>query len=172
MYTLKKVSPRTHFFYNTLILGIYLLLNYHYTGNPFKFLEYQRTFWTHSFAYFGEGLQELCSKLFVNYIVLKEKITFYGPQIISFAFSALLMAICCKRHESAYTMYYVAYFIMVTSDMWYMSGGRFMLVIIPLYIMLAEKIKNNNLLIVGCMTLSTLLYAIYSTYYFANWDIY
>ena len=153
-------------------LGVYLLLNYHYTGNPFKFLEYQRTYWTHSFAYFGVGLQDLFKNIFANYNELKAKITFYGPQAISFAFSALLMALCCKKHKSAYTMYYVAYFIMVTSDMWYMSGGRFMLVIIPLYIMLAEKIKNNNLLIVVCITLSTLLYAIYSTYYFANYYIY
>lgn len=152
-------------------LLVYLALNYYYSGDCFKFFEYQNVYWNHSFCYFGQGLQKIWNEILGDYRTLLEKVIFFGPQALSFTFSALLMLICCRRHRCVYTLYYVAYFIIVTSDTWYMSGARFMMVVVPLYIMLAEKIKNNDVFSYGLISISTMLYGIYSTLYFAGYGI-
>lgn len=153
-------------------LAVYLVLNYHYTGDCFKFLEYQHTYWYHSFCYFGKGMQNYWNEVLTNGRTLNLKFEMFIPQAVSYTFSALLMFLCCRNHRSLYTLYYVAYFIVVTSDTWQTSGARFMVVAIPLYIMLANLVKKRDLLALSLIIISTALYGIYSTMYLAGKFIY
>ncbi len=152
-------------------LIIYLAINYYYTGDCFKFLEYQHDFWYHSFCYFGQGLQNVWGEVLGDYRTLAEKADTYVPQALSYTFSALLLLICCRRHRSVYTLYYAMYFIISASNDWILSGARYTLVTLPLYIMLAERVQKNDLLALGLIVTSTILYGIYSTMYIAYHSI-
>lgn len=153
-------------------LVVYLALNYYYTGDCFKFLEYQHINWSHEICYFGKGMQNIWNEVLSGDRSLINVLEMFGPQALSYTFSAILMLICCRRHRSAYTLYYAIYFIIVSSDIWQTSGSRFMLVILPLYIMLAERVKKNNLLTIGLISISSILYAIYSTMHLYGYYIY
>lgn len=152
-------------------LIIYLILNYYYTGNCFKFLEYQYTFWHHSFCYFGQGIQNICKLAFSNSRSLIEIISLFLPQALSYIFSIILLLTCCKRHRSVYTFYYLTYFIITTSNVWIISGARYTIVVLPLYIMLSERLKNHDLITLSLIVTSVLLYGIYSTMYLGGFPI-
>lgn len=152
-------------------LLVYLALNYYYTGDCFMFLEYQSKGWTHESCYFGEGLRIVFSQLSSDYWSITLKTELFGQEALSLIFSAVLMLICCRRHRSLYTLYYAFYFILICSNTWLLSGSRYILVCVPLYIMLAERVKKHDLLSLGLMIISMSLYAVYNTMYIAGCQI-
>lgn len=149
-------------------LIIYLLVNYYYTGDWFKFMEYQHTKWLHEFCYFGKGLEIIWEKVLLENNTMNHKLVWFAPQALTFSISAILIAMSCKKHRSVYTLYSIVYFVIVTSDTRYMSGCRFMLVLFPLYIMYADYLKDNKFLTMISIMISIIFYITFSYIYFCG----
>jgi hypothetical protein len=150
---------------------VYLMINYHYTGDCFKFMEYQQKFWFHTSCYFGKGIQNMWNDVLSTGRDWRSKLDLFIPQSFSYTFAALLMLLCCRRHKSQYSLYFAAYFILNTGITWSMSGARYASLAIPMYIMLAELTENNDLAKFAVIALSAALYGIYSTMYFGGYQI-
>ncbi len=150
---------------------MYLLINYYYTGSCFSFMEYQQKFWLHTSCYFGKGISNMWNEFTSETRSLISKMDLFAPQMISYLFSAIIMLAGCRRHKSAYTLYFAAYFILNTGITWSMSGARYAALAIPLYIILAELTENKEYLKFGTVAIFAVLHGIYSTMYLAGHQI-
>lgn len=150
---------------------IYLMINYRYTGDCFKFMEYQQRFWLHTSCYFGQGIQTMWNDTLSSGRDWISKADLFMPQTLSYTFAALLMLLCCRRHKSSYVLYYAAYFIFNTGITWSMSGARYAALALPLYIMLAERTEKSRAVSLGIVVLSAMLHAVYFTMYLAGHQI-
>ncbi|MDD6763051.1 MAG: glycosyltransferase family 39 protein [Clostridiales bacterium] len=150
---------------------VYLLINYRYTGNPFKFMEYQQKFWHHTSCYFGKGLQTMWNDTLSSGRNWISKMDLFIPQTAAYTIEAIIIAIFCYRHRSVYTIYFIAYFILNTGITWSMSGARYAALNIPFYIIIAEITEKNEKLQIGFILSSAMLFGIYGTMYLAGHQI-
>lgn len=150
---------------------VYLALNYRYTGNPFAFMEYQKTIWQHENCYFGQGIANIFSGLFpMNDPVRVFSILLpFASMLIS---SAVLVIYGLRRNRTMYSAFAIIYTVVICSLTWVPSGARYMTCNVPLFIILAdfaERHKKADTLIVA---LFALLQGMYFIAYVNNMQIF
>lgn len=150
---------------------IYLLINYYYTGDFLKFMEYQQKFWLHTSCYFGKGIQNMWNDSLSGGRNLVSKLELFWPQTFSYTIAALIMLLLSHRHKSSYTLYFAAYFIFNTAITWSMSGARYEALALPLYVMLAEATEKKKYASTLIIISSAMLQGIYLTMYLSGRQI-
>ncbi|MCR5608545.1 MAG: glycosyltransferase family 39 protein [Lachnospiraceae bacterium] len=147
---------------------IYLLINYKVTGDPFKFLEYQKAIWNQEAQWFGKTVSQLYDKTFSADNIGFTRVTIWAPEFFIFIiFLALIVYGVGKVHDK-YMIFMLAYLIMNYLPAWLLSAGRYMTVAIPAFIVMAvfsEKYKKAHEWIIVC---NTLLFCMY-LYGFLTW---
>ncbi|MCL2014948.1 MAG: glycosyltransferase family 39 protein [Defluviitaleaceae bacterium] len=118
---------------------IYLLINWYISGNPLQFLEYQRTNWSQEAQYFGVTIAEQFAHLYGfndNFAL----VTFIGNLT---AFFVALWAVCYavtvkvpRKIPAMYIAYALGYTFVSFSPTWLLSGVRYMLVAVPVFMFL------------------------------------
>ena len=138
---------------------IYLLCNYIYGGDPFYFLELQEKIWTHSLDHPATALCAIINQ--IKAIKADPTSTQYYniyltwlPQIIIFVSVIVLLIYGIKYHKVKYTFYLLVYFIISFAADFVLSGGRYMSVAFPLFIIRA-CITNKRPFIDKCFTLGS-----------------
>lgn len=148
--------------------GVYLLLNVHLHGNPFQFLLYeagepwyQTTQWIgrNIAVQFGQALEYPPLGLFI-----------YWVQIALYFFTLGVLLFGARRQERvAYLLYGGAYLGFTYLSGWMISGGRYMLCCVPVYLVLC-KVRpgvGKKLHIAG----EALLFFSYSLFYLQGFAI-
>lgn len=121
----------------------YLYLNWHVSGNPFQFLYYQRTHWSNVSQYFGQTISDQFRLIYSQYITAVS--TIFLSNVVAFAFAIFLLAYACiKRLQVTYIVYTLGYVFISFSPSWLLSGARYVVVCIPLFIFLAHAIRKNS----------------------------
>ncbi|MCL1987215.1 MAG: glycosyltransferase family 39 protein [Firmicutes bacterium] len=151
---LKKVS----LVFTMLIgAGIYLAINWYISGNPLQFLDYQRNHWSQQAQYFGTTISAQFTHLY-NFNDNFALVTFVGNLAAFFiALWAIFYATTVKipknsekleeKAETAevaepqkipamYIAYALGYTFVSFSPTWLLSGIRYMLVAVPIFIFL------------------------------------
>lgn len=119
---------------------IYLILNYHLTGNPWTFLLFQKQHWFRSFAWPWVGTQE-SFKTFLGRAPEDSQII--GGQELLFAFFGLVCTVwCCRRLRPSYSVWMIGNWLMVTSTPFLLSVPRYTLTMFPIYILFARAAKR------------------------------
>ena len=140
---------------------VYLGVNYALHGNCFQFLLYEADApWYQSTRWIGENLKQHY-ELAQQYPGLAEII--YWPQIILFfAVLAVLLHGLWKRERGSYILYGGAYLGFTYLSGWMISGGRYMLCCVPVYIVLS-KVKDGfaRKLLIFIMTLLCFAYSLF-----------
>ena len=142
-------------------IGVYLLLNYHYTGNPFKFLEYQKTIWTHESCYFGTGIANVFGGLRGS--DMTRLISIVLPFAVILLGTAVLLPYGIRRNRTMYTALALVYMAVICSVTWVPSGPRYTTCAVPLFILLADfakRHKNADTIIIATFSLLQGMYFI------------
>lgn len=146
----------------TMLFGtcIYFYMNYRVTGNPFKFLEYQKTIWGQKAQYFGITVSEVWHRAFSGEVTGVARVAVWMPSILLFILAAALLLYGMRRIDSKYTLFLLVYVIMNYMPTWLMSSGRYMSVAFPMFLILAvisDKHKETDKWIVA---ISSILFGV------------
>ena len=124
--------------------GVYLLINKLLFGDWFKFMEFQKAApWYHSVHFYVENLQEHLRLAASYYPQLAFVI--YIPQVIMFIVAFVLIFVGVRHKvRTSYLLHIAAYTAITYFTGWLISGGRYMLACVFMFIpmaLLAEKSK-------------------------------
>lgn len=153
----KKFDKRYLYVFITLLgFVIYLILNKAITGDFFSFLHYQKIEpWYNYPNWITANLTQHYEMAFehpgLSYII-------YWAQLILFFISILLLFFGLKRKVSKYLIVYgVGYLAVTYLQGWMISGPRYVLSCVPLYIIFAtiknQYLKNILLVMLGILTM-------------------
>ena len=127
-----------------MLLGIlvYLLVNNRVAGNPFAFMKYQEEHWNHTIGPIWRTF-----KYIFEYCVGNRgksvNICIWIPQLLLmiFIFGLLIYAILIKFDKALIT-YILTFYLVTFSSTWLISGGRYSLAIIPMFIVLGSLLNK------------------------------
>lgn len=144
---------------------IYFYINYIVEGNPFRFTVYQENQWYHKTVWFTTGLEEVLEYAINGNLV--DKICVWYPELLLFILSICLIIFSLKINALKYSAYLIVYTILNYSITFLISGGRYMLNALPLFLFLAivlEK-RSNTLFYLICLFSSFLSVFFYASYF-------
>lgn len=139
-----KGAPILLMFAGTLV---YMHINWRITGDPFRFMYYQRTHWNNGFLYFGEAMRMQFRALGGMYDVdlwQNSGLYFHLPNILGFGFSVWMIVYGgMKRLNAAQLVYAMGYTFASFSMAWLLSGGRYASALVPSFIFLAHFVEQK-----------------------------
>ena len=141
-------------------LFTYLAVNKLITGDWWTFMDYQKEHWSNTFGFFGVNFMHHVGRFF--YDNWNNIITVFLPNVIAFVCSLGLLAYGVGKLPGAYMAYGIAYLVVAYSPTWLLSGGRYMLVLFPLWgiLALAVKGKGRRLAALGVLSVISLYYCV------------
>lgn len=148
--------------------GIYLYINYSVTGNPFEFLNLQKEVWHNEGQYFGKTVTDIWNRGIGGAIAGQSRFTAGIVPVVLFALAMLLMFYGIRTLHAKYTLFLVFYIVASFMHGWLISGGRYMSVAFPMFILMAmfsEKHKEADKWIVS---ISSILFGV-MLYAFLTW---
>jgi Gpi18-like mannosyltransferase len=119
-----------------ILLGgvLYLVLNWQVSVDPFRFMHYQEVHWFNATQYFGQTIEQQLNIITQGGGADMVRWT-HIPNVLAFVFSiALLVYACVKKLPSAYIVYVLGYTFISFSPAWLLSGARYMVACVPLFI--------------------------------------
>lgn len=121
------------------ILGtlIYLYINYRVAGDAFAFLDYQRRYWHHGYQYIGKAMGLNFENALTGGLTM-QRVGMWIPQLFFFLLALGLAIYGVKRHENKLVAYLLAYTVVSYSLDWLISGPRYMLCAVPMWVILGE----------------------------------
>jgi len=122
----------------------YLYLNYKVDGNPFQFMIYQREHWGHVNTYFANTVKDVFQYA-LNFSQSDNMLaSIWIPEALIFILAAALIIYGVRRHNLIYTAYLLVYTIVNYSVTWLISGSRYMLCALPIFVILGEIGENRK----------------------------
>ncbi|MDO5520074.1 MAG: glycosyltransferase family 39 protein [bacterium] len=144
---------------------IYLFLNYLVAGNCFKFLELQENVWGHHYEYVGKAVTTIFNYLCSDHYTANMKAALWLPQAAIVVLTIGLLIYAANKHKPQYILYLTAYTIISFSASFILSGGRYMSVAIPLFIILAKLLDKHERSHRAFVAINLLLMALYTAGY-------
>lgn len=144
---------------------IYLLINYLVAGNCFKFLELQESVWGHHYEYIGKAVTTIFNYLLGDHYSANMKAALWFPQAGIIILTIGLLIYAANKHKPQYILYLTAYTIISFSASFILSGGRYMSVALPLFIILAKLLDCHERGHRAFVAISLLLMALYTAGY-------
>ncbi|MBR4540063.1 MAG: hypothetical protein IKO52_14635 [Clostridia bacterium] len=116
-------------------LVLYLYINFIYSGNPFIFLQYQKSNWHQHLSWFFTTAATQAD--YARHAFFDNPNTFFGlwlPNLTVGFSSLLLMLFRGRKMRPAYSAWFMVYFAVSYGASWLLSGPRYMAVFFPLAI--------------------------------------
>lgn len=121
---------------------IYFGINRSVEGDWFRFQYYQKEHWYHSTTYVANCLEEI-----IHYTKTASehmRIAVWKPELVIFILAMLCILYSLRRHPLRYSAFLIVYTIVNYSITFLISGGRYMLCALPMFIVLAEWTKKQK----------------------------
>ena len=134
------------------------------SGEWFKFLEYQQIHWHQSLGlFFNTAAYQI--EYAISCFQQKDFETLMGLWGMNLfcIFASLIVMLCSvKRQRLSYTAYYIGYFFVAIGATWLLSAPRYLIVMFPISIGLADLAKKRHWdgIITSALTSVNLLYMI------------
>lgn len=128
-------------------LAAYLYINYRVSGDPLRFLVYQKENWSQSLSYFFNTAFYQTGYM-LNCLREGDWTTFLGlwlPNVLCFFISQLVLLLGVKKLRPSYSAYAIAYYVIALGATWLLSGPRYLLVLFPIPLSLALLCKRSPL---------------------------
>lgn len=159
---LKKVFTKAIFLLLIPIGTIlYLMINHQVEGNCFQFVIYQKEHWYLGPTFFTNTLGEIFAYLFHPETKFVNKICIWMPEFILFFLSFLALFYARKRHPLKYSAFLFVYVMINYSVTWLVSGARYMLCALPLFIIGGEFMHRHKRVYPFVIAVSAMLMMIY-----------
>ncbi len=127
---------------------VYILINYWVTGNPFQFLDYQKTHWHNSFGLFAENIKNLLlqASSYPDH-AYRFSLMVLQPVVFMFALFALCAAVA-KKIPPSINAFSLVFLLVSFSPTWLLSGARYSTALFYIPMLLAIVSTNTSRLIV------------------------
>lgn len=151
-----------------MLLGtlLYLAVNYFVEGDPFRFMYYQKSNWSNAlcpiwetFAYIKRYASEGWYTSIGMSLWIPELILFF-VYIASFAYGIV------KKMRPSYLAYLLSYFLLTYSSTWLISGGRYVLSAMPVFMLCGKFLTEHKKTKAVLLPLSFALMIVYMTGYY------
>lgn len=140
---------------------IYLWINYRVEGNCFQFVIYQKEHWHLGPTLFINTIREISSYLFSPRTTMTHKIGMWLPEFFLFFLAFAAMYYGRKRHSIKYTAFLFVYTMINFSVTWLVSGARYMLCALPLYVIAGEFISRHKKAYPWLIAVNSMLMMVY-----------
>ena len=153
--------------------GVYCLICWDVSGNPFQWMIYQHEHWGQQLGLFFHTAAYQTENAINAYRNQDLKLVFglWLPNLLC-AFSALaVMAASIRKLRPSYGVYFIVYFAVAIGATWLLSAPRYLLVLFPVTFGMAELTQNRNIdaLLTILMTSAALLYVLLFTVRWQVW---
>lgn len=145
---------------------IYFYLNYKVEGNPFIFKKYQVEHWYHEVTTFNKGFGDVWKYFTDTGTTNSMKISVWLPEVLIVVIVIVVLFYALRTHPLKYTAYLWVYTIVCYGVTFLISGGRYMLCALPVFIIAGEFFEKHERLYRLAVILSTVFMALYMTGYF------
>ena len=132
------------------------------SGEWFKFMEYQSEHWHQSLGLFFNTASYQTENAILCYRDL-DYVRFIGlwlPNLFCSFFCLFIMVLSVRRQHPGNTAYFIGYFVIAIGATWLLSAPRYLLVLFPVSIGLADLTKNRSV-----DSFATVLLTVISTLY-------
>ena len=146
---------------------VYLWINYRVEGDPFRFVFYQKDHWHLGPTFFTNTIREISSYLFRPETSVSLKACIWLPEFLLFFLTFAALYYGRKRHPLKYTAFLYVYTMINYSVTWLVSGGRYMLCALPLFVILGELVSRHKKVYPWLIAGFSILMAIYLGGFFA-----
>jgi len=151
--------------------GVYCLINYQVSGNPFQFMEYQRVHWHQNLGWFF-NTAAYQTKQAINCWENNRPhlLGLWLPNLIAGFSSLLIMIPTVKKIRPSCTAWFLVYYLIAMGATWLLSAPRYLVALLPVPLavsQLAEKPAANILLTGASLSLSLL----YLCAFVARWQV-
>lgn len=132
------------------------------SGEWFKFLEYQSEHWHQSLGLFFSTAAYQIEYAIGDFRALDYEgmMGLWIPNLFCSFFSLVVMILSVRRQHAGYTAYFIGYFVIAIGATWLLSAPRYLLVLFPVSIGLADLTENRSI-----DSLATAFLAVISTLY-------
>lgn len=114
-------------------IGVYLYINYHVAGNPFIFLEYQKNNWGNSMLNIFSTISYVQRNAAVDWHTSTAMCIWIPESILFFVYIGAIIYGIVKKMKPSYLSYLIIFFIITYSSSWLISGGRYTISALPLF---------------------------------------
>lgn len=118
-------------YFASVLIYLYLGLNYWVTGNAFQFTVYQKNHWYHTTTWFTNCVAEIMR--YISGQVSNTTLLIWYPELILFVVAAALLLYSLRTQPLKYSAYLLVYTLINYSVTFLISGGRYMLNALPLF---------------------------------------
>ena len=141
----------------------YCWINYRVSGDPFKFMEYQREHWGQQMGLFFNTASYQTENVIACFRSgrISDALGLWIPNLLAQLFALLLMLTTAKKLRPDYTAWFIAYFAVAIGATWLLSAPRYLIglpVIYAGFAELTERRRVDTAAAAGCVILS-LMYA-------------
>ena len=146
----------------TFGFAAYCCINRHVSGNPFQFLIYQREHWNQRTGlFFSTAAYQ--TDYFLRSLTTGgwcDALGLWLPNLIACFSALILLAKAAPRLRASQTAWFLAYYIVAVGATWLLSAPRYLLVLLPVPLALAQcaQKRTANIVLTALSALAALGY--------------
>lgn len=147
--------------------GIYLGINYVVEGDPFRFMYYQRNHWGNGLCFIWETIGYVKSNALENWHT-SIGMSLWMPELLLFAVYILAIVYgFVRKLRPMYMVYLVTFFLLTYSSTWLISGGRYTLSALPIFMLAGDWTARHEKWKFPITLLSAMLMVVYMIGYYS-----
>ena len=125
----------------------YLWINWHYYGDPFKFMEMEDQYWSQRMGLFFQTVAYQTDNALADIQTpyYTSSLGIWIPNVLCIMGSLLLLAHSAGKLRASYSLWFIVYFFFAVAPSFLISGPRYLVAAVPLYPALAELGKRKRL---------------------------
>jgi len=142
------------------------------TGDPFRFMYYQREHWDQSLGLFFStaSYQTEYAIKYWNNGSLDKLMGLWMPNLFCTLMSLAVMIPAVKRLPPSLGAYFIAYYVIAVGTTWLLSGPRYLAALFPIPMALGQLGEDRRVDAVMTVILS-MLYVLYDFAFAARWQV-
>ncbi len=142
-------------------LGVYLLINFMVEGDAFRFLYYQKNHWNNELGPIWNTLGYLWRYVAGEWHTPTGMALWVPELVLSFLYIGLIIYGCKRRLRPMYQVYLISFFVLTYSSTWLISGARYTVNALPLFMLGGEILENHRKVKQAVLAVSFALMIIY-----------
>lgn len=148
-------------------LVIYLVINYVVEGDPFRFMYYQRNHWGNGLCFLWETIGYVKDNALRNWDT-SVGMSLWLPELVLFAVYILAIVYgFVRKLRPMYMVYLIAFFLLTYSSTWLISGGRYTLSALPVFMLAGDCTARHEKWKLPSMLFSAMLMIVYMIGYYS-----
>ena len=146
---------------------IYFGINKSVEGDFFRFRYYQKEHWYHTTTHISNCISEILGYARAGNSIIE----IWLPELIIFMFAIVCIIYSLRRHPLRYSAFLIVYTVLNYSVTFLISGGRYMLCALPMFVVLAQILEKQKWLCFIFAVASICLLNVYFTLYMSGGQV-